>query len=123
MRAFCDLLTQFCALSAAVVAFFTNSDSDCAAPSVGAMPPARATIDQAMTIACAALRYGATDAWLVDDDDKKVVDFKAIQKHCAGALRRICFPTRCGSLAALAHGDCRGMRCRSGPSIALKKSS
>jgi hypothetical protein len=30
-----------------------------------------ATIEQAMNIACAALRNGATDAWVADDDDKK----------------------------------------------------
>jgi hypothetical protein len=44
-----------------------------------------ATIDQAMTIACAALRNGAKDARVVDDDDNKVADFEAIQKHCANA--------------------------------------
>ena len=31
-----------------------------------------ATIEQAMNIACAALRNGATDAWVADDDDMKV---------------------------------------------------
>ena len=44
-----------------------------------------ATIKQAMTIACAALRNGATDAWVLDADDKKVADFEAIQKYCASA--------------------------------------
>ena len=28
--------------------------------------------------------YGATDAWVVDDDGKKWADFEAIRKHCAG---------------------------------------
>jgi hypothetical protein len=32
----------------------------------------------------AALGYGATDAWVVDDDGKKWADFEAIKKHCAG---------------------------------------
>lgn len=43
------------------------------------------SIAQAMTIACAALRHGAKDAWVVDDDGGKVADFAAIKKHCAAA--------------------------------------
>lgn len=40
------------------------------------------SIEAAMSTACAALRYGATDAWVDDEDGKKVADFKAIKKHC-----------------------------------------
>lgn len=43
------------------------------------------TIKQAMSIACAALRYGAKDGWVVDDSGSKVADFAAIQTHCARA--------------------------------------
>jgi hypothetical protein len=43
------------------------------------------TIEAAMTIACAALRHGAKDAWVVDDDGDEVADFAAIKKHCAAA--------------------------------------
>jgi hypothetical protein len=43
------------------------------------------TIEQAMTIACTAIRHGATDAWIVDDNGQKVADFVAIQQHCASA--------------------------------------
>jgi hypothetical protein len=42
------------------------------------------TAAQAMTIACTALRHGAKDAWVVDDNGQKIADFAAIQKHCAG---------------------------------------
>ena len=40
------------------------------------------TAAHAMTIACTALRHGAKDAWVVDDNGQKVADFAAIQKHC-----------------------------------------
>ena len=42
------------------------------------------SLEDAMNVACPALRYGATDAWVVDDDGKKWADFEAIKKHCAG---------------------------------------
>jgi hypothetical protein len=35
-----------------------------------------------MTTACAALRYGATDAWVDDEKGDKIADFEAIKKHC-----------------------------------------
>jgi hypothetical protein len=57
------------------------------------------TIEQAMTIACAALRHGARDAWVEDDNGRKVADFAAIQKHCASAPADSS-PTRCSSPAA-----------------------
>jgi hypothetical protein len=44
-----------------------------------------ATVEQAMTIACAALRHGTTDAWVVSDEGDKVADFDTIRKHCASA--------------------------------------
>jgi hypothetical protein len=43
------------------------------------------TIEQAMSVACAALRHGAKDAWVADDNGRKVAEFTAIQKHCARA--------------------------------------
>jgi hypothetical protein len=43
------------------------------------------TIEGAMTTACTAIRHGAKDAWVVDDDGQKVADFVAIQQHCASA--------------------------------------
>ena len=42
------------------------------------------SLEDAMNVACPALGYGATDAWVVDDDGKKWADFEAIKKHCAG---------------------------------------
>jgi hypothetical protein len=41
-----------------------------------------ASIEAAMTTACAALRYGATDAWVDDENGQKVADFEAIKKYC-----------------------------------------
>ena len=41
------------------------------------------TVESAMTTACTAIRHGATDAWVVDDDGGEVADFAAIKKHCA----------------------------------------
>jgi hypothetical protein len=35
-----------------------------------------------MTAACGALRYGATDAWVEDENGEKVADLRAIKKHC-----------------------------------------
>jgi hypothetical protein len=49
-----------------------------------------------MTIACATLRHGAKDAWVVDDHGGKVADFAAINKHCAAALSDA-LPKRCSS--------------------------
>jgi hypothetical protein len=43
------------------------------------------SVASAMTIACPALRYGATNAWIVDHDGKKCADFEAIKKHCGGS--------------------------------------
>ena len=43
------------------------------------------TVEAAMTTACTAIRHGATDAWIVDDNGQKVADFVAIQQHCASA--------------------------------------
>ena len=42
-----------------------------------------ATVEQAMIIACTALRHGARNAWIQDDARRKVADFKAIQKYCS----------------------------------------
>jgi hypothetical protein len=42
------------------------------------------SLEDAMNVACPALGYGATDAWIVDDDGKNWADFEAIKKHCAG---------------------------------------
>jgi hypothetical protein len=36
-----------------------------------------------METASAVLRYGAIDAWVADENEKKVADFKAIKKHWA----------------------------------------
>jgi len=41
-----------------------------------------ASIVAAMTTACGALRYGATDAWVEDETGEKVADLQAIKKHC-----------------------------------------
>jgi hypothetical protein len=41
-----------------------------------------ASIEAAMTTACAALRHGATDAWVVDQNENEVADFEDIKKHC-----------------------------------------
>jgi hypothetical protein len=54
----------------------TGTQADVATPSD--------SLEDAMNVACPALRYGATDAWVVDDDGKKLADFEAIKKHCAG---------------------------------------
>jgi len=43
------------------------------------------TVEGAMTTACAALRYGATNAWVVDEAGQKVADFAAVKKHCAAS--------------------------------------
>jgi hypothetical protein len=38
------------------------------------------TIEQAMTTACAALRHGATDAWVEDEGGLKVADITSNPK-------------------------------------------
>ena len=43
-----------------------------------------ASVEDAMNTACAALRLGATDSWVDDDDGRKVADFEAIKRHCRG---------------------------------------
>ncbi len=40
------------------------------------------SVEDAMTGACAPLRHGATEAWIVDHDEKRHADFEAIKKHC-----------------------------------------
>jgi hypothetical protein len=35
-----------------------------------------------MNTACAALRHGATDVWVAEDDGRKVADFEVIKKRC-----------------------------------------
>ena len=40
------------------------------------------SIESAMSIACAALRYGATDAWIDDENGNRVTGFEAIKKYC-----------------------------------------
>ena len=40
------------------------------------------SIESAMTAARPALRYGAIDAWVVNDQGEKCADFEAIKKHC-----------------------------------------
>jgi hypothetical protein len=42
-----------------------------------------ASIEAAMETASAVLRYGAIDAWVADENEKKVADFEAIKKHWA----------------------------------------
>jgi hypothetical protein len=41
-----------------------------------------ASVEAAMTSACAALRYGAKDAWVENENGDKFADFEAIKKHC-----------------------------------------
>ena len=41
------------------------------------------SIEAAMANASAVLRYGAIDAWVADENEKKVADFEAIKKHWA----------------------------------------
>jgi hypothetical protein len=36
-----------------------------------------------METASPVLRYGAIDAWVADENEKKVADFEAIKKHWA----------------------------------------
>jgi hypothetical protein len=43
------------------------------------------SIEAAMTTACAALRHGALDAWVDDENGEKLADFEAIKKHCGTA--------------------------------------
>jgi hypothetical protein len=40
------------------------------------------SIEVAMTTACAALRHGATNAWVEDENGKEVADFQTIKRHC-----------------------------------------
>jgi hypothetical protein len=42
-----------------------------------------ASVEAAMETASAVLRYGAIDAWVADENEKKVADFEAIKKHWA----------------------------------------
>jgi hypothetical protein len=42
------------------------------------------SINQAMTVACAALRHGAREAWVEDQVGKVMANFEDIQKHCEG---------------------------------------
>ena len=42
-----------------------------------------ASIEAAMETASAVLRYGAIDAWVADENEKKVADFEVIKKHWA----------------------------------------
>ena len=42
-----------------------------------------ASVEAAMETASPVLRYGAIDAWVADENEKKVADFEAIKKHWA----------------------------------------
>jgi hypothetical protein len=42
-----------------------------------------ASVEAAMETASGVLRYGAIDAWVADENEKKVADFEAIKKHWA----------------------------------------
>jgi hypothetical protein len=45
------------------------------------LPTVFASAEDAINTACATLRHGATDAWIEDDEGRKVADFAAIKKH------------------------------------------
>ena len=44
-----------------------------------------ASVEAAMMSACATFRYGATDAWIDDENGQKVADLEMIKEYCGTA--------------------------------------